>query len=79
MMFGAVFLVSCASTGYDPARVQSELRQAGLTNEQARCVTNEMEKEFDPRVLSTYSDPTAPELAKARSLVARCGVNLPRQ
>jgi len=79
VMFGAVLLASCASTGYDPGRVQSELRRAGLTDAQARCVTNAMEKAFDPRELSTYSDPTAQELATTRGLSTKCGVKLPPQ
>ncbi|HTL85949.1 MAG TPA: hypothetical protein VL856_12250 [Acidimicrobiia bacterium] len=79
VILGALVLASCASTGYDPSRVQSELRRAGLTDVQARCVTNAMEKAFDPRELSVYSDPNAQELATTRGLVTKCGVSLPPQ
>jgi hypothetical protein len=79
IVVGVLLLASCASPGYNPPRVQSELRRAGLTDAQARCVTNAMEKAFDGRELSTYSDPTAQEFATTRVLLTKCGVKLPQQ
>jgi hypothetical protein len=79
LLIALLALASCASPGYDPGRIRSELRRAGLTDAQARCVTDGMEKAFDPRELSIYSDPNAQELATTRGLVAKCGLKLPPQ
>jgi hypothetical protein len=72
-----LMLGGCAQSGYDASRIRSELRRAGFTDEQARCVTDgfENEDEFNLRQLASYSDPTAKEQAKTNLLLARCGVS----
>jgi hypothetical protein len=68
---------ACASPGYDAGKLQSELRRAGLTSDQAVCVTNAMEDTFDVNQLASHSDPTVEEDATTRAILAKCGVKLP--
>jgi hypothetical protein len=71
-----VVLAGCAQPGYDARRIQRQLRDAGLTAEQARCVTEGLETEFEPRLLASHSDPTPEDLARTREVLARCRVSV---
>ncbi len=68
---------ACASSGYDASKLQSELRRAGLTPTQAKCVTDAMENTFDVNQLGSHTDPTSQEDAATRALLAKCGVKVP--
>jgi hypothetical protein len=70
---------ACASSGYNAGKLQSELRQAGLTPTQAKCVTDAMGNEFDVSQLGSHTDPTGPEDAETRAILAKCGVKLPEK
>jgi hypothetical protein len=64
----------CASTGYRASSLQDQLVGAGLTERQAVCVTERLEDRFDPRRLSSHVEPTAREVATARTVLRSCGV-----
>jgi hypothetical protein len=76
-VLAAGVLGACAQPGYDAPKIQSELRRAGLTKEQAACVTDGLESTFDVRQLASRSDPTDKEQEKTRAVLAQCGVNPP--
>jgi hypothetical protein len=70
----AVGLVSCSQPGYDGGKLQSELRRAGLTEQQAKCVTDGMKNSFDTNQLASLSDPTQKQVDKTRLILKGCGV-----
>jgi hypothetical protein len=76
----AVALSACAASGYSASKVQRELQRAGLTAEQAQCVTTALENNIDPNKLGSYSDPNPTEVAVAQRALRKCGVKktLPR-
>jgi hypothetical protein len=81
----AYAVAGCATSGYDPGRIQSELVKAGTTREQAQCVTKRLSDTFDERQLGSYSDPNAVrdkdhprnEYDRTRDILVKCGVTLP--
>jgi len=73
----AAAAVGCAQPGYDPSKLQSELRRAGVTQVQATCITNGLENDFDINQLASHSDPTADQDATTRTIITKCGVKLP--
>ena len=74
-VIGAIALAACAQPGYDPSRIQRELRQAGVSADKARCVTDRFESEFpDLNQLGSHSQPTADEHARADAILQACGV-----
>jgi hypothetical protein len=76
----AVFaLAGCATPGYNPTRLESQLVHAGATRAEARCVTDGLSATFDENQLGSHSSPADKELATTRQILERCGVNLPLQ
>ena len=91
----AFLLAGCATPGYNPTRVQSELVKAGTTPGQAACVTDGLSRTFDLNQLGSHSDPSAVhptqkqkdgsvkvlpnEFELTRSILQKCGVKLPLQ
>ena len=69
-----VTLGACAQSGYDANKLQSQLRRAGATEAQARCVTDGLENAFDPNRLGAHSEPTLDELTRAHALLTKCGI-----
>ena len=51
-------MAGCATPGYDPPRLQSQLEQAGATPAQARCVTDGLSASFDESQLGSHSEPS---------------------
>jgi hypothetical protein len=76
---GVAALAGCAVPGYDASKLQGELRRAGLTAAQAKCVTDGMEAKFDLREMASHSDPTSEQLAKAHDVLVACKVNLSKR
>jgi hypothetical protein len=74
VLAGATVLGGCAQPGYDARKIQRELQRAGVPADQARCVTEGLERTFDVRQLASRSEPTAPEQQKTRALLAQCEV-----
>jgi len=73
----AVALAGCATPGYSPSRIESELVRAGATPQQARCVTNKFNDQFDLTYLGSHSEPTPAEMDDARVILKQCNVTLP--
>ena len=59
MIAGLFVLAGCATPGYNPGRIQSELVRAGASPAQARCVTDNMGDTFDQKELGSHSPPNA--------------------
>ena len=88
---GAAVLGACATPGYNPARIQSELVKAGATRPQAECVTRELPNQIDENALGSHSAPSAVttdtdpktkkpienEYERTRDVLKTCGVTLP--
>ncbi len=90
---GALALCGCATPGYNPSRLQSELVKAGATPQQAECVTDGMSAKFDENQLGSHSAPSAlPPTRKAsdppgtryenefeltRDILKKCKITLP--
>lgn len=79
-------LAGCATPGYSPSRIQSELVQAGATPKQAQCVTDKLSDTFDLTQLGSHSEPSkgtkkgdVDEFATTRAILRTCGVKLPLQ
>ena len=51
-------MAGCATPGYNPPRVESELEHAGATAAQARCVTKGLSANFDQTQLGSHSEPS---------------------
>jgi hypothetical protein len=73
----AVALAACAQPGYSASKLQRELRRAGVSPQQAQCVTDAMENTFDPLKLGSHAEPSADDLARVRALLNKCGVKTP--
>jgi hypothetical protein len=69
-----IALGACAQSGYDASKLQSELRHAGASEAQARCVTDGLENAFDPNRLGAHSEPTLDELTRTQALLTKCGI-----
>jgi len=69
-----ITLGACAQSGYDANKLQSELRHAGATEAQARCVTDGLENTFHPNRLGAHSEPTLKELTRTQALLTKCGI-----
>ena len=69
-----IALGACAQSGYDASKLQSELRHAGATDAQARCVTDALENTFDPNRLGAHSEPTLAELMRTHDVLTKCGI-----
>jgi hypothetical protein len=63
---------ACAPSGYDARKLERQLRAAGLTSEQAACVTDELESTFLVLDLGSHSEPTSQEVEKTRAIVKSC-------
>jgi hypothetical protein len=70
----AIALAGCSQPGYNASKLQRELRRAGLTADQAKCVTDGMKNSFDTNQLASLSDPTQKEVSKTRTILQGCGV-----
>lgn len=56
-LVGALTFAGCATPGYNPTRLESELVKAGTTRSQAACVTNGLSAKFDTNQLGSHSPP----------------------
>jgi hypothetical protein len=72
-------LAGCATPGYNPSRIESELVRAGATREQARCVTQALSDKYDERQLGSHSEPSPAEIDFTRLVLKRCKVTVPAQ
>jgi hypothetical protein len=86
-------LAGCATPGYNPPRLQSQLEHAGASAEQAQCVTENLSAKFDESQLGSHSAPSllrpAPkpsdppgtkyenEYELTRDILKKCKVTLP--
>ena len=73
---GSGFAFGCANPDYDSDSTQGDLVHAGLTDEQARCVTNGLERAFNDRRLDTHAEPTETEFQDALVVLEECGVDV---
>jgi hypothetical protein len=76
VLVAAVVGAGCAQSGYDPNKLQRELVRAGLTQQQAQCVTDGMQGTFDIDQLGSHSEPTQQQLDTTRNIVEGCGFRL---
>jgi hypothetical protein len=90
---GAALVAGCATPGYDPPRLQSQLEHAGATPAQAQCVTQGLSDTFDRSQLGSHSAPSLLRPAKkptdppgtkyeneyelTRDILRQCKVTLP--
>ena len=72
-------LAGCATPGYNPSRLQSQLEHAGATPAQARCVIDGLTKKYDENQLGSHSEPSAAEVSYTRGVLKACRVTLPLQ
>jgi hypothetical protein len=73
----AALLASCAQPGYDQAQIQRKLVKAGLTQTQARCVTDGLDNAFpDPNQLVARSAPNVQQEQATAAVLKKCGVNV---
>ncbi len=84
-------LAGCATPGYNPGRIQSELVKAGATPKQAQCVAAALPDSIDQNALGSHSAPSAvttgtdpktkqklkSEYQLTRDVLKGCGVTLP--
>jgi hypothetical protein len=79
---GAVALVvlgaACANPDYDPDAKRAELVAAGLTEQQARCVTNSMARVIVPDRLDAHAPATETEHEKMAAILEACQVDVSR-
>jgi hypothetical protein len=66
----------CANPGYDRDSTRAELERAGLSAEQAACVTEGMERTFRERRLNAHEEVTERERAEFREILADCEVDV---
>ena len=71
---GALALGACAQPGYSASKLQRELVRAGVSEEQAKCVTAKFEEHFDLNSLASHSDPAPGDDQLATQLLRECGV-----
>jgi hypothetical protein len=71
---GALLLVGCANPGYGSGTTRDNLTQAGLTDEQAGCVTRGLETKIGIKRLETHAAATETEFQKAREVLDACKV-----
>jgi hypothetical protein len=76
VLVAAVTCAGCAQSGYDPNKLQRELVRAGLTQDQAECVTDRMQGTFDINQLGSHSEPTQKELDTTHQIIEGCGFKL---
>jgi hypothetical protein len=57
-LLGALTVAGCATPGYNPTRLESELVKAGTTPSQAQCVTQGLSGTFDTNQLGSHSAPS---------------------
>lgn len=75
--FGALLLASCAQPGYDPSALQRKLVKTGVTQQQAKCITDGLDAAFpDPNELVTRSAPTVQEEQTTAAIIKKCGVRV---
>jgi hypothetical protein len=79
---GAVALVvlgaACANPEYDADAKRAELVAAGLTEQQARCVTTGLAREIGLRRLDAHSPATETKHAKTAAVLDECHVDASR-
>jgi hypothetical protein len=73
LLIGAV--TACANPTYDDTSARADLVAAGLTEQQARCVTRELDKRVGRR-LDAHATPTSRERAKMADILDDCGVDV---
>ena len=66
----------CANPGYGSASTRTNLEHAGLTDEQAQCVTRGLERKIGIKRLETHSEPTATEFQRALEVLDDCNVDV---
>ena len=71
---GALLLFGCANPGYGSDSTRNHLEQAGLTDEQARCVTRGLEKKIGIKRLESHAEPTETEFQEALEVLDACNV-----
>lgn len=71
---GALLLFGCANPGYGSSTTRDNLTQAGLTDEQAGCVTRGLETKIGIKRLETHAAATETEFEEAREVLDACKV-----
>jgi hypothetical protein len=67
---------ACANPGYDARTARGDLVDAGLTGEQAECVTREPEQRFGDQRLNARSDATQADHARVVEILDECEVDV---
>jgi hypothetical protein len=68
-------LASCAQPGYDQAQLQRKLVRSGVTQSQAKCITDGLDNAFpDPNELVARSAPNAQQERTTTAIIKKCGV-----
>jgi hypothetical protein len=71
---GASLLFGCANPGYGSDEARDKLEQAGLSDEQARCVTRGLEQQIGIKRLETHAEPTETEFQRTLTVLDDCDV-----
>jgi hypothetical protein len=69
---------ACANPDYDPNAKRAELVAAGLTERQARCVTNGLAREILPDRLDAHAPATETEHETMAAVLEACQVDVSR-
>jgi hypothetical protein len=67
---------ACANPDYETGDVRSRLVDAGLSSEQASCVTNGLERRITDRALNAHREPTEKEREIAQEVFDDCDVDV---
>ena len=76
VVLASLLAFGCANPGYDTDATQDDLVRAGLTAEQARCVTRGLEGSIGSRRLDTNAVPDETEFQAALEVLADCNVDV---
>jgi hypothetical protein len=68
---------ACANPTYDDTSAREKLVAAGLSDQQARCVTRGLDKKVGRRLVA-HAKPTHEEREKTAAVLTACGVDVTR-
>jgi hypothetical protein len=74
LVLAIVCAAGCANPEYDAGAAHDELVRAGLTEEQASCVTDGLRTSFFDRRLRAHAEPTEREVEKMLGVLEECEV-----
>jgi hypothetical protein len=77
LLLGAA--TACANPSYDDSSAHDMLVTAGLTEQQAHCVTRGLDSRIGIRRLDAHATPTDTEREKTNEVLEQCGVDVTQE